>query len=294
MPKSDELIVKPKLDVVFKILFTEHVDLLKIFLSDALNMPEDDFADIKVLNPEITPDIVGEKYARLDIVVTKPDGTKINIELQNIDEGDYKERSVFYCSRMFTRDVNSGQDYNSIPKTICINIIQFTLFPEEDYICTVFPTIQESGKILTDKWEIIYFQTKKLPESVNDDLSEWLKFFTIKTEKELLSMQSRTQSTGIRKAISIVENMNNNDIYKSLAEQREEALFNERLAMGAMFRKGIDEGIQQGRVEGILEGIFEGEQKAKHELARNMLRGNYSIAEITSLTGLSASEINEI
>jgi predicted transposase/invertase (TIGR01784 family) len=147
---------------------------------------------------------------------------------------------------MFTRDVISGQDYSAIPKTICINIIQFTLFPEEDYICTVYPTIQESGKILTDKWEIIYFQTKKLPENASDDLSEWLEFFTIKTEKELLSMQARTQSTGIRKAISIVENMNNNDLYKSLAEQREEALFNERLAMGAAFRKGVDEGMQRG------------------------------------------------
>jgi predicted transposase/invertase (TIGR01784 family) len=87
-------------------------------------------------------------------------------------------------------------------------------------------------------------------------------------------MQTRTQSIGIRKAISIVENMNNIDSYKTLAEQREEALFNERLAMGAAFEKG--------KLEGILEA------------ARNMLRKNYPLAEITEMTGLSASELNAL
>jgi predicted transposase/invertase (TIGR01784 family) len=251
--KDDVLVVKPKLDVVFKILFTEHPDLLKIFLSEALHMPEEDFAELSILNPELLPNMVGEKYARLDVAVTKPDGTKINIELQNIDEGDYKERSVFYCSKMFTHDVTVGQHYDTIPKTICINIIQFNLFEDEGYICTVFPTIQESGKILTDKWEIIYFQTKKLPATASDDLSEWLKFFTIKTQKELMNMQERTQNTGLMKAIHIVEDMNSKELYKTLAEQREEALFNERHAAGAWYRRGVDKGEQQARLQAVRE-----------------------------------------
>jgi predicted transposase/invertase (TIGR01784 family) len=286
MPKSDVLIVKPKLDVVFKILFTEHVDLLKIFLSDALNMPEEDFAEITVLNPEITPDIVGEKYARLDIVVTKPDGTKINMELQNCDQGNFKERSVFYCSKLFTRDVVSGQDYATIPKTICINILQFPLFPDEDYICTVFPTIQESGKTVTDKWEIVYFQTTKLPDDLTGDLSDWLKFFTIKTEKELLSMQTRTQSIGIRKAISIVENMNNIESYKTLAEQREEALFNERLAMGAAYEKGVQQGLN--------EGLQQGEHQANIKTARILHGMGMSPEDIVKATSLPLSTIESI
>jgi predicted transposase/invertase (TIGR01784 family) len=116
--KDDVLVVKPKLDVVFKILFTEHPDLLKIFLSEALHMPEEDFAELRILNPEITTETAGEKFARLDIIVRKPDGTKINVELQNSDEDNFKERSVFYCSKLFARDVDAGQNYATIPKTV--------------------------------------------------------------------------------------------------------------------------------------------------------------------------------
>jgi hypothetical protein len=42
--------------------------------------------------------------------------------------------------------------------------------------------------------------------------------------------------------------MNSKELYKTLAEQREEALFNERLATGAMFEKGIGEWMVYNKV----------------------------------------------
>jgi predicted transposase/invertase (TIGR01784 family) len=274
MDNSKELVVKPKLDVVFKILFTEHIDLLKTFLSAALNLPESEFAEIKVLNPEIAPETAEEKYARLDVVVNKPDGTKINVELQNGDENNFKERSIFYCSKLFTRDVSKGKDYALIPKTVCINIVQFPLFPDEGYICTVFPTIQESGNIVSDKWEIIYFQTLKLPQDLSDDLSQWLKFFTITTQEEMINMDARTQSAGIKKAIKIVETMNDDDWYRSLARVREETLFNERLALGAAYEKGSK------------QAIF--------NVARDMHKLGMPIDQIKAITKLTDAEIKDL
>jgi predicted transposase/invertase (TIGR01784 family) len=279
---DEKLIVKPKLDVVFKLLFVEHPDLLKIFLSDALNMPEEDFAEIQILNPELLPDSVGEKYARLDIAIKKPDGTKINVELQNIDEHDFKERSVYYCSKMFTRDVFSGEDYVSIPKTICINIVQFPIFEDEDYICTVYPTIQESGKIVTDKWQIIYFQTPKLPANLSDDLTEWLKFFTIETEKELCDMLTNTHSTGVKKAINIVETMNEEDRYKTIAREREETMFNKALAMGAAMMYERE------------QGVLEGERNSSFKIARSLLKLGLTPAQIAQSTELSLETIYKI
>jgi predicted transposase/invertase (TIGR01784 family) len=280
--KDDVLVVKPKLDVVFKILFTEHPDLLKIFLSEALHMPEEDFAEINILNPELAPETAGEKFARLDIIVRKPDGTKINIELQNSDEDNFKERSVFYCSKLFARDVDAGQNYATIPKTVCINILQFTLFKDEGYVCTVYPTIQESGNIVTDKWEIIYFQTPKLPKNLSDDLGEWLKFFTITTQEEMKQMVSQTRNTGVKQAIHIVEIMNSDDEYRQLAREREETLLNENLILGAMFEKGIGEGLKQGK------------QQGKLEIINKMLLGGLSPEQISAFTGLPLSEIENL
>jgi predicted transposase/invertase (TIGR01784 family) len=107
---DEELIVKPRIDVIFKMLFVENIDLLKGFLSAALEMPIEEFAEIIIVNPDLTPDSFGEKFARLDIIVTQPDGTKFNVELQNKDEHNYKERSVFNCSKLYTRDVKAGMN----------------------------------------------------------------------------------------------------------------------------------------------------------------------------------------
>ena len=51
-------IVKPKTDVVFKIMFTrkDNEKLLKHFISDILDIEYDSITDIIVENTEITPD----------------------------------------------------------------------------------------------------------------------------------------------------------------------------------------------------------------------------------------------
>ena len=62
--------------------------------------------------------------------------------------------------------------------------------------------------------------------------------------------------------------------------------------------KYIDEGVQKGMVQGMQigrsEGMQIGEAKGKYEVAKNMLANNYSIPEVSRITGLSISELNEL
>ncbi|WP_342225262.1 Rpn family recombination-promoting nuclease/putative transposase [Rickettsia endosymbiont of Urophora cardui] len=54
--------------------------------------------------------------------------------------------------------------------------------------------------------------------------------------------------------------------------------------------KYIDEGVQKGMVQGMQIG----EAKGKYEVAKNMLANNYSIPEVSRITGLSIAEINDL
>jgi predicted transposase/invertase (TIGR01784 family) len=54
--------------------------------------------------------------------------------------------------------------------------------------------------------------------------------------------------------------------------------------------KYIDEGVQKGMVQGMQIG----EAKGKYEVAKNMLSNNYSISEISRITGLSLQDINAL
>jgi predicted transposase/invertase (TIGR01784 family) len=137
---ADTLVCKPSLDVVFKTLFTENPDLLRDFLTLVL---ETEIDSMDIINPDLIPEQFNEKFARLDLVIKTKNNDKINVELQNRDEGNYKERSVYNCSKLFTTELIKGTDYSEIRNTICINIMQFPLFESENYRSTVYPIIQE-------------------------------------------------------------------------------------------------------------------------------------------------------
>ncbi|MDR0992656.1 MAG: Rpn family recombination-promoting nuclease/putative transposase [Ruminococcus sp.] len=286
---NEELVVKPRNDFVFKTLFVKHTELLVDFLSYALDMPPEEIADITITNPELLPGTYDEKFARLDLILTQPDGTKINVEVQNRDEGDYKERSVFNCSKMYTKDVNAGDEYKEIPRTICINIVQFPLFKDSGCICTVFPTIQETGEIVTDKWEIIYFQTTKLPKDKQGGLWDWIKLFTITTKGELESMEN-VQTIGVKKAAGFIRKMNADDRMREIARVQERARMTEYSAL----KKSREEGIQAGLKRGIKKGRQEGRQEGIIIVAKNFLKNGLTDEQVAAGTDLSLEEIREL
>jgi predicted transposase/invertase (TIGR01784 family) len=270
---NEELVVKPRNDVVFKTLFVEHTDLLVDFLSYALGMPSEEIADVVITNPELIPGTYGEKFSQLDLVLTQPNGTKINVEIQNRDKGDYKERSVFNCSKMYTKDINAGDFYKDIPKTVCINIVQFPLFKDSGCVCTVYPTIQETGEIVTEKWEIIYFQTTKIPLDKSGGLWDWIKLFTITTEGELESMEN-VKTIGVKRAAGFIRQMNADDRIKEIARLNEKA----KMAEYSALKMSREQGFEQGKLS----------------TARNMLKKGYSISDISELTDLPVETIQSL
>lgn len=59
------------------------------------------------------PDSITEKYSRMDIRM-KANGRLINVEMQIKDEGDYKDRSLYYLSKLYSGQLKSGEVYGSL------------------------------------------------------------------------------------------------------------------------------------------------------------------------------------
>ena len=53
--------------------------------------------------------------------------------MQIKDEGDYKDRSLYYLSKLYSGQLKSGEVYGSLNQCISINIINFNLFDCEKY-----------------------------------------------------------------------------------------------------------------------------------------------------------------
>ena len=71
-------------------------------------------------------------------------------------------------------------------------------------------------------------------------------------------------------------------------EGREEGI-EEGIEQG--IEKGIKTGIQKGREEGIQTGMEKGREAERLEVAKNMLSGGLSIAQVARFTGLSEEVI---
>ena len=102
-------LLSPKLDIVFKSIFTseEHSDILSDFLAAVLDVEVDEINNIEIQNSELLPEFDEQKYSRMDIVL-KLKGKLVNIEMQVKKLSDFTERSLFYWSRLYARDLAEG------------------------------------------------------------------------------------------------------------------------------------------------------------------------------------------
>ena len=67
-----------------------------------------------------------------------------------------------------------------------------------------------------------------------------------------------------------------------------------RKIQNSLLSEAKEEGISQGYTSGINDGISKGKNKKSIEIAKNMLKKNMSIEDISDITGLSIEEINKL
>ncbi|MCL1912507.1 MAG: Rpn family recombination-promoting nuclease/putative transposase [Eubacteriaceae bacterium] len=73
-------------------------------------MQEDAIDEIAVVNPEILPELIESKFCRLDNNMVAS-GQNVDLELQVADEGNFKERAMFYISKILIESLKSVKDY---------------------------------------------------------------------------------------------------------------------------------------------------------------------------------------
>ena len=110
MPKTGKLELSPKLDIVFKKLFTENEAEFRVFLSDMLGIPLDLIQKLEYQNTEKMPETVSEKLSRLDICLYVAE-RMIDVEIQVKNHHNYQQRSLFYWGRLYVSNLQKGENH---------------------------------------------------------------------------------------------------------------------------------------------------------------------------------------
>ena len=150
-------LISPKNDVVFQILFGEvgSENITKSFLEAVL---DEHISKIDLSKNPILRNIVpGKKKGILDVIAEINGTEKCNIEMQVGKREDIIQRILYYWSRTYIKDLNEGENYNKLQRTIVILIADFEIPQLEklNYI-TKWKLIEteERKVILTDEIEI--------------------------------------------------------------------------------------------------------------------------------------------
>lgn len=243
-------IVKPKLDIGFKLLFTspENENLLRSLLAGLLDMDEKSIRSVQIQNGELLPEEISKKFGRTDIrlllQMTLDNDKLINIEIQVKKQDDFDDRSLFYWSKLFVSGLNSGEEYSELPETICLNIIDFKMFKCKEYHSHFQVLEKDRHELLSNKLVINFYELPKMPKKIteNSDLMTlWLKLIDSESEEDLEMLES-IKEPSITEAISFIRHMSADEKTRERARLEEKWAHDEASIIGTARREGKKEG----------------------------------------------------
>ena len=294
--------LSPKLDVVFQALFGEvgNESITKGFLETILERKIDSI-DLS-RNPILRREFKEEKLGVLDIIAKLDKDEICNIELQIVDKKNIIERILYYWSRLYSRQIKSGEDYKILQKAIVILITDFKIenLEELDYHSRWKIMEDKQGKkiILTQKLEIDIIELPKIigKEKEQDNLLDWLYF--LENPKSERVTEKMKENENLKEAVKKLDNLSEDEKMQRIADLRQKAIMDEKAiyekGLEVGIEKGMKEGIQRGIEKGIEKGIMEGSQKEKIEIAKKMLELKIDKKTIAEATGLTEQEIEKI
>ena len=292
---SEIELLKPKIDVVFHALFRRsNNELLEAMLSTIL---ESDVKIVNNLDRHLNIISANEKLGVMDLRVQFEDGTYCNVEIQLKPYKYENERFLYYLANTYSRQLERGNTYEKIHKTISIIIV--------DYETEILKGLENlnvrwqmrdnatGSRILTDRFELVIMElpkAKRIYMNKNQDkVSQWLMFLDNPNSEEVVKIMN--ENNDIKKAHEELKQVSGDYELRRIAELKEKYIRDEAAALEYAIEKGQKEGVEKGIQQGIQQGIEQGKNEAKKEVAKNMLKLGIELDIISKTTGLTKEEI---
>lgn len=272
----NERYINPYTDFGFKKLFGTELnkDLLISFLN-ALFDGKQVIADVRYMNSEHLGTYSGERRAIFDVYCENEQGEKFIVEMQNVYQQFFKDRSVFYSTFPIREQASQG-DWNFELKSVyTIGILNF-VFPEDEYSedC-LFHEVKlmdtDDKHVFFDKLTFMYLEMPKFNKTEDElvtMLDKWL--FVLRNLSRLMERPAALQER----------------IFTRLFEQAEIAKFSPE------DQRQYEDSIKAYR--DINNAINTAKTDVKTELACKMKSKGYAIEEIAEITGLTPDQIEAL
>ena len=260
MSNQDNFIMLPTNDFCFKELM-QNPKIRKGFIAGILKKTPEEITETILLPAETRRDYADEKLSILDVKVLLADDTRMDLEMQVAYFGSWDKRVLFYLSKLYTEQIQKGDDYEKLKKCIHVGVLDFIRFPEsEECYHKINLCNCKSGEIYTDLLELHILELPKLPkvrakleqgEMVSDDemVLQWMEFFSCKTQEDFETMAK--QDEYMEEAVNTLFKLSADEQTRVDYEAREKAIRDDRAKLDWATKVGLEEGLAKGKAEGL-------------------------------------------
>jgi len=281
-PPSPGRYIDPLVDFAFKKIFGSepNKDLLIAFLNEVFRGRKY-IIDLVYDKNEHPGDLRNEGAAIFDLLCTGKDGEKFLIEVQRGRQGNFKDRALFYTSRLISGQAPKGRReewaYNLTEVYLVALLEDFTLQIKSgaEYLHDICLCNRDTGEIFYDKLGYIYLELNKFVKSEGElatDLDKWL---------YVLKHMSRMDKLPVYLRKLIFEKLFNIAEYTNLTKE-ERNMYDSSLKYKWDNKNVLDTAVNEAKLE------------EAREIAREMKKDGLPIAQISKFTKLSIEEIEKL
>ncbi len=272
---SKERYINPFTDFGFKKLFgTEfNKELLIDFLNQVLGDRER-VQDLTYLNTENLGNTTTDRKAIFDLYCENKKGEKFIIELQNVKQQYFKDRSIFYSTFPIQSQAPKGKEWDYYLKAVyTIGILNFS-FPDKNpdrYLREIQLIDKQTHEVFYDRLTFMYLEMPKFimnEEELETQFDKWM--FVLKNLHQLQDRPRKLQEKVFEKLFNEAE----------IAKLKPEDM------------KAYEESLKVYRDNySVLETV---KNDTKMEIAKAMKKYGDSIKKISIVTGLTKEQIEKL
>lgn len=287
-----EYYIDPRTDFGFKYLFGTELnkDLLIGFLN-ALFHGTRVITDVKYLSNEHLGTALDTRKAIFDVYCESESGERFIVEMQNVFQRFFKDRSIFYSTFPIREQAKRGEWDFRLDAVYTIGILNF-VFDEDressDYYHHEVKLMDvETKKVFYDKLTFIYLELPKFTRG-EDELEtlfdKWM--YVLKNLSRLLARPAALQERIFTRLFEAAE------IARFSPGQLRE--YEDSVKAYRDVVNAVNTAKEEGLAEGLAKGLERGREEEKLEIARQMKLSGLPDELILKCTGVEPNDLDEL
>ncbi|NBI99057.1 Rpn family recombination-promoting nuclease/putative transposase [Lachnospiraceae bacterium] len=241
MENTTNFIMKPKVDFCFKELM-EFEEVRQGFIAAVLGIEPEEVIKTELLPTHLRVRHNKDKLGILDVRVILNGDVQLDMEIQVAKFLFWRERSLFYLSKMYSDVILAGEGYHVLGKCIHVGILDFILFEEDEEFYSCFHMWEDKRRRkYSDKFEIHIVELPKVAEHEYPEtaLLKWAKFLNAE-KKEEFEMAAKTDPH-IRKAYEQLLHMSEDGNKRLIYEARQKAIYDYNTQVYSNWHSGYEQ-----------------------------------------------------